>query len=404
MKAEISSVDCCSKKVLIEKSENNTKPFICQYVVSSGGNEDSIGRCGLAHFIEHYLIHTLCKDIFPKTVKVHGFTSFYYTCFYWYVDSKEQGLRLFDIFDKAVMSVKQGHFDDELFQESKQEIIREIECNYEKDMDLRNIILYLGKEGQNIRLPIGYVDEVKRIESSDIEKYLSLQYNSVNVFKYIFDRDCCVYSDRDSFSKRVFIDLDVHHSIINDKHVSNTGNLSAVIVKEEPQNDFIHILLKNNFHISFLGVMLSEVFLMQVCEYLHRKLEIRNGISYENLFVGSEKFYFVITISKNNDFKIVPEKIEIDSIEVLKEIINPKGFKTVISNILDYLTNFNVNMISEKDIRMGLINYSIFLYPSIWLLRNREDAIEILRTLNYEYYYRYILNLYQELKEIKVLH
>lgn len=155
---------------VVHAGENNEdKPWICQFIVGAGGNEDPENMGGMAHFTEHFLIHSSCMQGFP--VKVHGFTSFYYTCYYWYADSREQAMELFDRFDEVIRYVRSSQPDHSVFEETKREIVREIEYTAGRNAEIEEAVFLLRDEVPRLRLPIGCAGDVMELGFGDVQEF-----------------------------------------------------------------------------------------------------------------------------------------------------------------------------------------------------------------------------------------
>lgn len=86
------------------------------------------------------------------------------------------------------------------------------------------------------------------------------------------------------------------------------------IIRKKRQGADCRIAVRNAFSGSLMDVMFSEIFFMQVCEYLNSKMHAAD-IHYEKLKIDRENSFFIITIrgieeSVNKSF--FPE----DSIEI----------------------------------------------------------------------------------------
>lgn len=60
-----------SEKIVNVVDTNEQMPIVCQCIVKSGGNDDLKGKHGLAHFIEHFLIHSSNVSNFFSDIKIH---------------------------------------------------------------------------------------------------------------------------------------------------------------------------------------------------------------------------------------------------------------------------------------------------------------------------------------------
>lgn len=382
------------ENILFEKTEDNSdKSYLCQYVVCAGSNSDPIGMSGLSHYIEHFVIHTICNGIFPETIKIHGFTSFYYTCYYWYVSTREQGVELFDVFDKSLEYLKSGDYNQEIFTGTKQEIINEI-CNKKSsNKELEEVINFLNDRVQNLHLPIGIEDNIARIQSEDTRKHISINYRFDNTFRYIYDRTYKIYLYKEGDFNRVKIKLEgnIHEALKSTNSVYPQRN-ACILIKEGAHNSKVKLLIKSDLESDFINAMMKEIFVTQICEYLQRKIGYNNNVFYENLIIDRNTSFIVITINGIGiqELKRIEGEENLTSWKAFINLLDAKGFYRIICSLKTHLLNYNLQTVTEKDVMLGMTSYAAFEYPSIWLLENLNDAVKFFDELTYEQYWTFV--------------
>lgn len=382
------------ENILYEKTEDNSdKLYLCQYVVCAGSNNDPIGMSGLSHYIEHFVIHTVCNGIFPAEIKIHGFTSFYYTCYYWYASTRERGIELFNVFDKSLEYLKSGNYNQEIFMGTKQEIINEIRNRKSSNEELEDVVNLLNDKVQNLRLPIGIEDEITRIQFEDISKHLGMQYKFDNIFRYIYDRTFKVFLYKEGVCNRVKIKLEDNiREVLKSANSVRQESNACVLVKEGVHKNKIKILIKYDLDSDLINIMLKEIFVTHICEYLQRKTVNNNNVTYENLIVDRNVSFIVITVHEIGiqEFERILTEESLISWKTFINHLDVNSYNKIVCSLKTYLLDYNLENMTEKDVLLGMISYAAFEYPSIWLLENRNDAVKFLDELSYEQYWTFV--------------
>lgn len=385
------------ENILYEKTEDNSdKLYLCQYVVCAGSNNDPIGMSGLSHYIEHFVIHTVCNGIFPEEIKIHGFTSFYYTCYYWYASTREQGIELFNVFDNSLEYLKSGNYNQEIFMGTRQEIINEIINKKSNNEELEDVISLLNDKFQDLRLPIGIEDEITRIQFEDIIKHIGMHYRFDDIFRYIYDRAYKVYLYKEGVCNRVKVKLkgDIREVLKSANSVCQESS-ACVLVKEGVHNNKIKLLIKYHLDSDFINIMLKEIFVTQICEYLQREIGYNNNVTYENLIIDRNVSFIVITVHEIGIQEF--ERIIDEELISLKKFINHldvTSFNKIICSLKTHLLDYDIENVTDKDVLLGMISYAAFEYPSIWLLEDRNDAVKFLDELSYEQYWTFVYSMF----------
>lgn len=382
---------------VFEVGEMNDKtPYVCQYIVCTGGNDDPVGMSGMSHLVEHFLIHNTCDYDFFNTIKIHGFTSFYYTCYYWYVFTKEEAIQSFQEFEDAVNGIKKSVLKKEMFIGTKQEIMNEINYHSEANKELSKLLFLLQNDKLEIQLPIGVVKDVCEINHGDVVNYLESRYISSNTYQYIYNRKNKIFIlNNNKLTKFSIGKSDINKlAIIDGKFPSkiNFNNFKFLSYNHKLQNNSMKIILKNIFYNSILEIIIGEIFIMQLCDYLCTLKGFSENIKYEKLFIKKKELYFIITIINRSPSKYIQviQKKELDINQLMHSIIDEKGFYTIIRSIKNSLKDFELSTVSEREIRLDLINYAALSYSSFNLADNIAGVVNILDKLHYNDYQSYI--------------
>lgn len=401
------TIDRKDDRYIYMGENNDGMQYVCQYIVCSGSNNDPDGVNGITHLIEHYLIHSSCNNLFFNDTKIHGFTSFYYTCYYWYVFTQNEAINSFQEFDNVIDNIKEKLYNKDIFCGSKKEIVDEINYRIGESEKLSKLLFLLEDDKLEIKLPIGDVECVSKIEHRDVSDYLKSRYVSSNIYKYVYDRVNNIFSLRDM--KLVKFEVPIYKKdngvflekkFVND-YISEKIRMSSI--NQGLEDNSVKIVFKNNFNNSLLDIILGEIFLMQICNYLKKTMQISDRIEYENFFIDYEHLYFIITMNKVKTYQYTEfiKQEELYFPNILHEIIDEKGFNNTLAKIINYLINYERSAASEKEIRMDLINYSTLSYLS-YNLEDHNEIVNKLKDLNYIKYYDYIFNKVQSINKDKI--
>lgn len=382
-------------KIMNNNLEESEKfPYVCQYIIGKGSNDDPYNKNGVAHILEHYLIHSSYKNDFFDKKKILGFTSFYYTCYYWYACSQEEAVKSYQKFEEMIdNAAREDNFEIEIFEHSKKEVKVEIRFQIKEDKILNTLLLVLNAS-ECIFLPVGKQEDLKNIEAIDIINFINNYYISSNTYKYVFNRNNEIFYMSENNLKRFNVPF---HNIIIKKNNNINYKLSKNVFEIYKYNidDSIRIMFVNNFYKSFTEIILGDIFLMQLCEYLNKSLILSNSIRYEKFFIKDDMLYYIITINniKSNRFFEYIQKIEKLHFNIFKKlgnILDEVSYNKIMLSMIDYLLAFEHSKIDEKEIRMDLINYSILKYNAYSLVCEKMYIINSLRNLKYNEYINYI--------------
>lgn len=397
-------------KGIIYMGESNAHmPYVCEYIVCKGSNDDPIGMNGVAHLIEHYLIQNGQYRNFSNGAKIHGFTSFYYTCYYWYVSTHEEAIDSFHEFEDIINNVKEEKiYKEEIFNVTKKGVIDEINFFTDKNSRLSKLLSVLVGDNEKISLPIGNVEHFINIDYTACVEYLNLNYTTSHVYKYVINRKNDIL-----FLKDLKLKQFVNEIGINTRSIELNKKHKTLIIKVEKFNHNLgdgsmKIIFKDSFHESLFDIILGEIFIMQICDYLCKTAEASDYIKYEKFFLDIKQLYFMITInkmypSKYEDFISLQE---LNLLYILDQLMNVDGFKKILSTIINFFIDYDISSASEEDIRMDLINYSALSYLSYNLLDEKEEIINKLKELSYDQYYNYVLDKIKpfEKESIKIIY
>lgn len=384
-----------SEKIVNVVDTNEQMPIVCQCIVKSGGNDDLKGKHGLAHFIEHFLIHSSNVSNFFSDIKIHGVTNFCYTCYYWYVCEMEEAIMSFHEFKDVICKIKDECLDNKIFEDTKEEIIREIIFFEKKNQRLDNLLNVL-KSGK-FHLPIVEVDQVNAIEIRDVLFFLDNIYTDSNLCCYVYNRNNDIFK----ISGKEYMRFCTDEFGFNNKYINNSDTNFKIHfeVHGEPNVNF-KIILKNEFKNTLIEIILGEIFMVQICEWITRNF---NGkVSYEPFFLGTDQIYYIITIMKCD----LANKLKRNSyifFEMLEEILNRERFYEIQKVFLKIIENNEIP--AEEELRQNLNYYSSLSYNSYNLVKNKKKLINFLKEISYEEYMKFIeqKNLYLKYESVKIL-
>lgn len=384
------------EKIIYKKEPERDTEFVCQYIVAAGSNTDLFEKNGISHLIEHFLIHLSKKSAFFNDVIIHGFTGFYFTNYYWFVHSKLEAVESFYEFEKVFTDVILGTTDEELFINTKKEIEEEIEFYKEKTNKLSNVVASLFDREREVRLPIGKVKEVKKIGYNDVVCYLQKYYIASNTQKYLLDKNnkiFCLAPPNIKFMKiPEIVDINVLEKEQISKEKREVLSVNIIHYKCFEESSLVKIIFKDMFVDSLVEIIIGEIFMMQICDYLKTIAQDEFRIEYEKFFMSKDKIYFVITIQNMNTeicAWILQEK-QIEIYSILQNIVKDKGFKRISSSILEYLLDYDGTEIELKEIMRDIINYATLKYESYNIVEKKGNLIEYLKKIDYDTYSNFV--------------
>lgn len=370
------------------------KAYACQCVVNTGSCNDPIGKNGISHIIEHFLIHYSRRNNFFENVMIQGFTGFYYTNYYWYVNNIQEAKEAFVEFEKIFCESVKCLKDKELFEIIKKDIEKEIIFFEQKTDKVAEVVSTLSDKDNEIFLPIGRVDDVRKIEYEDMIDYLNRYYTQSNAHKFLFNKNNQIFY----FTKCRFEGL----QIFEKTEFAEDAKTSCDVLKEmridiqhfkcSLEENSIKLVFKNVFIDTFAEVFIGEIFMTQVCDYIKKKIGRNARIEYEKIYICKGKIYFVLTIQRMNlnAYADILHKQRLDVRQILQDILEEEGFRRIISYMGNCLYEHDCTKVKMHEIMTDLINYATLSYNSYNVISDKEFIIAFVRGLQYEQYCKYI--------------
>lgn len=371
-------------------------PFICQCVVGSGSNMESDGKNGLFHLIEHYLINSSYENNFFSDVKIHGYTYFYFTCYYWYSKTKEEAISSFRRF-RDVLEDMCNTSDYRIFDGSKKQIEEEIERRKDSTEMLYKVMQVID-EPQNIRLPIGNVEFINKLQHDEVVAYIKKFYLNQNMHNFIYNRSGRIFTIKNDD----FVDLDItfgrDKTYLSKKKLNYNLRLrdSLKIYHQRLASNSIKIMFYNNFSDSLLDVICGEIFLMLLCQYIRNCTDLEINVQYEKFFLSKEKMYYVVNISElgSTQYSFLECIRELRYKKLFNDIVEEEKYNVIRDSIIKFLKDDESFVFDEGEIREDLINYAIMSYPSCNLMRDHMEIINNLSRLDYIQFKRHVSDIF----------
>lgn len=360
-------------------------PFICQCVIGSGSNAESDGKNGLFHLIEHYVINSSYENDYFSDVKIHGYTYFYFTCYYWYSKTKEEAISSFRWFRDVLENICNTS-DYRIFDGSKKQIEEEIERRKDSTEMLYKIMQVIDKP-QNIRLPIGNIKFINKLQHDEVVAYIKKFYLKQNMHKFIYNRRGRIFT----IENDEFVDLDIDFrrdkTYLSKKNPNYNRRLrdSLKIYHQQLASNSIKIMFYNNFSDSLLDVICGEIFLMLLCQYISNCTDLEINVQYEKFFLSKEKMYYVVNISElgSTQYSFLECIRELSYKKLFNDIVVEKEYIIIRDSIIKFLQDDESMVFDEEEIREDLINFALLSYPSCNLVREYREIIDNLSRLDY---------------------
>lgn len=380
------------KRKIIEIEAN--KAYACQCVVNTGSCNDPIGKNGISHIIEHFLIHYSRRTKFFENVMIQGFTGFYYTNYYWYVNDMQEAMGTFVEFENMFCESVKYLKDKELFEVVKKDIEKEIMFFEQKTDKIAELVSTLSDKDNEILLPIGRVDDVRKMEYEDMTDYLDKYYTRSNAHKFLFNKANQIFY----FTKRRFERLQILGTtefVEEAKTLCDAFKEMCIDIhhfKCSLEENSIKLVFKNVFVDTFAEIFIGEIFMMQACDYIKKEMGSNVRIEYEKIYICKGKIYFVLTIQGMNTdtYTSILHKQKLDICQILQDILEEKGFRRIISHMRNYLFEYDCTKVEMHEIMMDLINYATLAYNSYNIIGDKECVKEFIKGFQYEQYCKYI--------------
>lgn len=385
------------KKVFTADAEKESYPFVCQCVIGIGSNAENNDKNGIFHLIEHYVINSSYENDYFKNVKIHGYTYFYYTCYYWYSKTKEEAVDSFRWFRNILDSIIYNTSDYRIFEGSKRQIEEEIERR-KSSTDLLYKIIQVLDTPQNVRLPIGNIEFINEMQHNEVVSCIKKYYLKQNMHKFIYDRRGKIFAiDNDEFTdlnfafgrsvKCLFKQYQNHNRFVRD---------SLQIYRQQLGSNCIKVLFHNNFLNSVSDVVYGEIFLMLLCQYISNCVSLKGNVQYEKFFLSKEKMYFVVSISELSamQYSCLDCIKELSYKELFDNIVDEKNYIKIRDSIIEFLQNDGNIVFDEAEIRADLINFAVLSYPSYNLMRDHTKIIGDLSKFDHIQFKNYIIDIF----------
>lgn len=365
--------------------DKENRPFICQCVIGSGSNTESDGKNGLFHLIEHYVINSSYENDYFGDVKIHGYTYFYFTCYYWYSKTKEEAVASFRWFRDVLENICNTS-DYRIFDGSKKQIEEEIERRKDSTETLYKIMQVID-EPHDIRLPIGNIELINKLQHDEVVAQIKKFYLRQNMHRFIYNRSGRIFTiendecvDLDCALRKGKIDLSEKKTGYNRKF----GD-SLQIYHQGLASNSIKIVLHNNFSDSLVDVICGEMFLMLLCQYISNCICLEANVQYEKLFLSKEKMNYVVNISElgSTQYSCLDCIRELSYKELFNNIVDENMYIMFRDSIIGFLQEDESTVFNEEEIREDLINYALLSYPSYNLSYEHMEIIDNLSRLNY---------------------
>ena len=378
-------------------ADKESYPFVCQCVIGSGSNAESNDKNGIFHLIEHYVINSSYENVYFKNVKIHGYTYFYYTCYYWYSKTKEEAVGSFRWFRDVLDGIIGNTSDYRIFEGSKRQIEEEVERRKSSTDMLYKIIQVLDAP-QNVRLPIGNIDFINDMQHNEVVSCIKEFYLNQNMHKFIYDRRGEIFAiDNDEFAELNFAFGRGEKCIF--KQYRNQNRFikdSLQIYRQQLDSNSIKILFQNNFLDSISDVVYGEIFLMLLCQYISNSVSLKGNVQYEKFFLSKEKMYFVVSISELGamQYSCLDGIKELSYNELFDNIVDEKNYIKIRDSIIEFLQNDGNAVFDEAEIRADLINFAVLSYPSYNLMHDHTKIIGDLSKFGHIQFKNYIMDIF----------
>lgn len=377
------------------RSEIN-KEFVCQCIVNTGSNNDSMGKNGISHVIEHFLINYSKRTSFFRSVKIHGFTGFYYTNYYWYVNDIKEALESFSEFENIYYKSVICSEDRELFEQIKKDIETEITFLKTRTDNVARIISTLSDKDNNILVPIGDVTNVKELEYEDMVEYLGNFYVPTNINKFLINKSNQIfYPLKDNVENlRILCSAKINCKTKANQPFKAFNEIFSRVLhfRSLPESDSIKLVFKDIFINTIEEIIVGEIFMMQLCDLLKNTMCGNIKIEYEKIFISKEKIYFILTIRNMelDDYNKILKKKELKIYDLLQNVLEENGFNKIKTALLKYLKGYDRKDVKKNAIMSDLINYATLSYSSYNIINDIEKLVTFIDEIEYRNYCQYI--------------
>lgn len=240
---------------------------------------------------------------------------------------------------------------------------------------------------QNIRLPIGNIKFINKLQHDEVVAYIKKFYLKQNMHKFIYNRRGRIFT----IENDEFVDLDIDFrrdkTYLSKKKPNYNRRLrdSLKIYHQQLASNSIKIMFYNNFSDSLLDVICGEIFLMLLCQYISNCTDLEINVQYEKFFLSKEKMYYVVNISElgSTQYSFLECIRELSYKKLFNDIVVEKEYIIIRDSIIKFLQDDESIVFDEEEIREDLINFALLSYPSCNLVREYREIIDNLSRLDY---------------------
>jgi predicted Zn-dependent peptidase len=330
----------------------NSDSFAACCMVNVGSLNDFSKKCGIAHFLEHFLFRSKLEDsneyvedrIYTHGGHLIGGTSPTFTT-YFVSSHKMDAIKAIQYIGRTVCDL---NINERLFREEKEVIIEEIIGNYPNTPNSDKLLL-LGIPKKYHRPTAGTDKSIKTIELKDLQAFYNLYYTPKNMVLSVvgnFDKEEITNSIKKYFTK-----LPKSRSKVF-KIIGFPCNGPKIDTSHYMSGRFVIYFVTRAFRNADLPVakLLEEYF----DYFIHKKYRMKKEHLYYiscdldyNYNVGCFEFYF-----KSN-----PEKTERILLEFLHDL------KDIKHNLVDIKT---LNKIKARLIKKDMLGFENVLLAAKW--------------------------------------
>ncbi|KAF6557419.1 hypothetical protein G9G63_26310 [Paenibacillus sp. EKM202P] len=360
-----------------------------------GSEKDGIGKNGLAHVLEHFVILAMLKDFFTeKESNLRGQTSYCYCLYSWSNAKYQVGLNLifeFENFVRRILNNKNEYYG--LMLMAIREVEEEILSKHNGGTKINVMIHVLNND--IVSRPIGLLEDIKSLNVDQLFETFGSIYVAENLRYFIFnhEKNEFVFSDLpQKITPKVCVEKQKFH-IKELGRIAANLNIDIQIFKIFGDNHKKIALSSTYFSKIFNKeqTILNELFLISICKLLDKAYAVKNNCKFEIIFFSHEdstRVYYIFELMSSNDIYEAPIKATVDVEQIINLMLESVNFHELKEELRINVYNNRFSPISRSECEAEILN--VVYFNNFQVIKDYEDFNDVLQNVTIDKFKRFL--------------